>query len=169
MEQINKFIDGEHLKIDLGAGTSTDGEFQAAGYLLQDIQPLPGIGLVCNIEELDKYIREGQCNTIRLSHVLEHFPTAKIPILLKMFHALLEEGGELEVHVPNFRWHASLLLFDQEKEAINYAFGGQKDEFDFHKTGFTPLILYNALVEAGFTVDKAKFAIEASIHAIGTK
>ena len=46
-----------------------------------------------------------------------------------------------------------LLLEDHEKEAIHYAFGGQLDKYDYHKTAFTPKILKDALERNGFTVE----------------
>lgn len=162
-------MEGEHLLIDLGAGDPSKGEIPAQdpNYILQDIQPLPGIQLVCDIEELDKHLKPGQCKRMRMSHVLEHFPTSKIVPILKMLHSLLEEGGELEIHVPNFKWHCSLVLQDKDEEAVTYAFGGQNDEYDFHKTAFTPYLLAKALVEAGYKVDDV--IIEQSIHVIAKK
>lgn len=160
-------MQGEHLMIDLGSGNPEEGENQPYGYILQDIRPHKGIQLVCDIEELNKYIKSGQCKKLRMSHVLEHFPTAKVVPLLKMLSTLLEKDGELEIHVPNFRWHASLLLQDQDEEAVTYAFGGQRDEFDFHKTAFTPALIYKALTESGFSI--VNIAVEKSIHVLAKK
>lgn len=164
MEEILK---GKHLVIDLGSGNPDEGEIQPEGYILQDVKAHKGIQLVCDIEDLGKHIKPGQCKKLRMSHVLEHFPTAKTVPLLKMLHALLEEDGELEVHVPNFRWHASLLLQDQDEDAVKYAFGGQRDEHDFHKTAFTPALIYKALTEAGFKISDV--VVEKSIHVLAKK
>jgi predicted SAM-dependent methyltransferase len=162
-------MNGEHLLIDLGAGSKEDGEIPTSNpdYILQDIQPLPGIGLVCDIEDLDKHLRPGQVKEFRMSHVLEHFPTAKVVPILKMLYGLLEDKGKLELHVPNLKWHASLLLLDQDEQAMTYMFGGQKDEYDFHKTGYTAVIAYKALTDAGFRIDDV--LVEQSIHVIASK
>jgi len=157
----------EHLLIDLGAGNPDEGEIQEPGYILQDIKPHKNIQLVCDIEELDKHLKPGQCKKFRMSHVLEHFPTDKVVPLLKMLHTLLEKDGQIEVHVPNFKWHASLLLLEQDEDAIKYAFGGQKDEYDFHKTAFTQHVLFKKLNEAGFSI--VDFKIDQSIHVLAKK
>ncbi len=160
-------MDGKHLYIDLGSGDPKDGEFQPEGYILQDIQPLPNVTLVCDIVDLDKHIQPEQCLKIRASHVLEHFPTRKIPELFTMIYRLLEKDGEFEIHVPNFRWHAQLLAEERDDEAVNYCFGGQKDEYDFHKTGFTPKILSRLLTEAGFRIEVLEE--EHSLHVSAKK
>jgi predicted SAM-dependent methyltransferase len=158
---------GEHLLLDLASGNPDEGELQPVGYILQDIEPHKGITLVCDLEELDKHIKPSQCKRIRISHALEHFPTAHVPILLKMFHTLLESDGNLEVHVPNFLWHAELLSEGRDEEAVTYAFGGQRDIYDQHKTAFTPKILRSRLQEAGFKIIWEE--IEHSIHILAVK
>lgn len=160
-------LEGEHLMLDLASGNPEEGEIQPKGYILQDIQPHKGIDLVCDILQLKGFVKPGQCKSIRMSHVLEHFPKAQVVPILKMLLPLLEEGGNLEIHVPNFKWHASLLLLDKDTEAVNYAFGGQRDEYDFHKTAFTPYLLGKALTDAGYKVND--IVIENSIHVIATK
>jgi hypothetical protein len=63
---------------------------------------------------------------------------------------LLGENGVLQIETPNFRYHAELCLNGDEEKAIYYAFGGQEDEWDVHKTGFTKNILERELQSAGF-------------------
>ena len=158
---------GKHLKLDLGSGNPDEGEFQEEGFILQDIQPHKNITLVCDILDLEKHIKPEQCHHIRMSHVLEHFSTKQIPHILSMIYKLLEPGGFIEIHVPNFQWHADLLQFNRDEEAILYCFGGQKDEFDFHKTAFSRKILESRLIEAGFTI--IKIEEEHSLHVIAKK
>jgi predicted SAM-dependent methyltransferase len=160
-------MDGEHLLLDLASGNPSEGEIQPQGYILQDIEPHKGIDLVCDLEELDKHIKQGQCKRIRMSHALEHFPTSHVPVILNMIHGLLEKDGEFEAHCPNLKWHCALILEDRDEEAVNYAFGGQRDKYDFHKTGFTPSILIRRLTEAGFKI--VDLNIEHSIHILCIK
>lgn len=136
--------------LDCGAGDPSTNEVQAKGYTLQDIEPLPGIDIVCDLVDLDKHVQPKSLEKLRLSHLLEHFPTNSIVGLLEMLYGLLEPGGEIEIFTPNFRWHADLVQQGQDEQAVYYAFGGQLDAWDFHKTGFTPAILYNRLEQAGF-------------------
>lgn len=158
---------GKHLLLDLASGNPAEGELQPVGYILQDIEPHPGISLVCDIVDLKKHIKNGQCKRIRASHCLEHFPTRQLPSIFSMIYDLLEPGGDVEVHVPNFRWHAQLISEGRDEEAVNYCFGGQRDKYDFHKTAFTPKILRARLSEAGFII--ADLIEEHSLHCISYK
>jgi len=154
--------------IDLGAGDSRDGESSPEGYLKQDVDPnIPGLDIVCDILDIDLYVELESCDKVRASHVIEHFPTAEIPRLLRKLSKILKQGGELEIIVPNFKWHAQLVLSGEEEKAVYYCFGGQLDEWDFHKTGFTPNILQKRVTEAGFTVTELRD--ESSIILIANK
>lgn len=143
-------------KIDLGSGNPAEGEAQASttDFILQDIDPHPGISLVCDIRDLDTYVSMNSLSHCRLSHVLEHFGTKEVPTILTMLNKLIIPKGILEIHVPNFEWHMSLLNEGLQEEAVTYAFGGQLDEWDYHRTAFTPLILTKRVEEAGYTVDQ---------------
>lgn len=161
-------MDSKHLKIDLGAGDIRDGESSPEGYLRQDVdESIKGIDLVCNIDELDTVLDPEQCLKIRASHVMEHFPTKELPDLFKMIYDLLEPGGNFELIVPNFAWHCELVLQGEEEQGIHYAFGGQLDDWDFHKTGFTPRITKKLMKQAGFTI--IHFEPGTSIVCIGEK
>lgn len=154
--------------IDLGAGDVNDGESSPDGYLKQDVDPnIKGLDIVCDIMDIDKHVELGSCDKVRASHVIEHFPTNDVPRLLRKINSILKPGGELEIIVPNFKWHAQLTLSGQEEQAVYYCFGGQLDEWDFHKTGFTPNILSKRLSEAGFTV--TELLDESSITCISQK
>lgn len=155
------------MRIDLGAGDPTTNEVQATGYVLQDVAELPGIDLVCNILELDHYIKPGQLKQVRMSHVLEHFTIEEGKKVLKMLYKLLADDGKLIIIVPNFRWHAQLVTQGHEKEAVYYCFGGQLDEFDLHKTGYTPNILKERLLEAKFAL--LTLTDETSISCVAVK
>ena len=141
------------MKIDIGCGTVKDGESSPEGYLRQDVDTsIENLDIVCNISDLDKHVKPESCDVIRASHVMEHFPTKEIPTLFKMIHGLLKKGGIFNIIVPNIKYHSALILNDRDELGIEYAFGGQLDEWDFHKTAFTPKLLMTKLVEAGFTI-----------------
>jgi predicted SAM-dependent methyltransferase len=141
-----------HMKLDLGSGNPAQGEVQPEGYVLNDVEPHPGIDIVCNIKDIHKVIPKGYCSVVRASHVLEHFTTKETQEVIRMVHDLLEPQGKFLIFVPNFRWHADLVITGNDEMAVHYAFGGQLDEYDLHKTGYTPKILRKYLEENGFTV-----------------
>lgn len=133
------------MKLVLGANTR-----QKEGWKHHDVKAYPGIDYVCDIWDIDKQVEKGSCEAIELTHVLEHFSRAEVPELLKLIHSLLAPGGTFYVEVPNFAWHAELVAQGHAEDAEYYCFGGQLDQWDFHKTGFTPTILEKRLSEAGF-------------------
>jgi len=133
--------------LELGAG-----ERYTEGFSRQDVDPsIRDLDLVCPAEEIDKYVEENSVKYLRATHLLEHFPTKQIPFVLDAWYKVLAPGGELYMEMPNFLWNAKYLLEEgNEEQAVNYAFGEQLDEWDFHKTGFTPNIIRKRLLAAGF-------------------
>ena len=141
----------KHIKLDIGAGDQRDGESSPEGFIKQDVDAsIPGIDLVCNMTELIDRLGPESCSVVRASHVLEHFGIHEQDKNFKMLYDLLEPDGRIEIIVPNFKWHSKLVMEGREEEAVYYAFGGQLDEWDYHKYGFTPDILFNKLTSAGF-------------------
>jgi hypothetical protein len=153
------------MKLDIGAGNPSEGENQAGyDYVLQDVAPHPGIDIVCDIRRLDyelintfqKLIGEGRsdvCSEIRASHVLEHFHSKELTTkILPMLKNCLQDNGLLNIIVPNFAWHCSLVMQGQDERAVYMAFGRGNDEFDLHFTGWTGRLAYKWLEEAGFEI-----------------
>lgn len=139
---------------------------QLAGYKHHDIQPLKGIDYVCDLYDIEKCV-EGKFEEVQLTHALEHFPTSETQKVLGILRNLLEDGGKLYLEVPNFAWHAKILLEEgRERDAVYYAFGGQLNEWDFHKTGFTENILREELELAGFRDIRIQNASSLSAWAI---
>lgn len=125
-------------------------ERQIKGWKHHDVFPLKGIDYVCDLLDIEKHVKPESCTDIQFTHALEHFPQKETQKILLLIKSLMKEGGRLYIEVPNFMWHASLLMEGKQREAVYYAFGGQIDEYDFHKTGFTYQILKEELEKAGF-------------------
>ena len=123
---------------------------QIPGFKHHDVKAMPGIDYACDLFDIGEHIKPSSCEEIQFTHALEHFPTADTQKVLALIKGLLKEGGKLYVEVPNFKWHAELVSKGRDRDAVYYAFGGQLDEWDFHKTGFTPNILHEELAKAGF-------------------
>lgn len=136
------------MRLVLGAGTR-----QKDGWKHHDVQPLDGIDYVCDFWMIGAFVEDGSCEAIEMTHMLEHFPMKDVQRVLKKIWGLLQPGGELYIEVPNFEWHAKEIVADPlNRQIVEYAFGGQLNEWDFHYNGFTPDILAQDLVEAGFQV-----------------
>jgi predicted SAM-dependent methyltransferase len=163
---VNPEKNTKEMLIDLGAGNPDEGERQTPGFVLQDIQPHKGIDLVCDIKNIEQYVNQGQCRVVKMSHILEHFGTKEVIDVIKMIHSLLEKDGEFIIFVPNFKWHGQLLSTGNDEMAVLYAFGGQLDQYDYHKTGFTPKVLRKYLEENGFKVISLLEGSSIECHAI---
>lgn len=129
------------------------GERHKDGWLTHDVQPFDGTDIVCDFWELPKHVEAASITEMEFTHSLEHFPMAKTQDVLRLLHDLLIPGGELYIEVPNFYWHAEQILVNpMDRQIVEYAFGGQLNEWDFHYNGFTPWILTEDLQTAGFEI-----------------
>jgi len=92
-----------------------------------------------------------------MTHVLEHFPREESVEVLHTLWNFLRSKGRLYIEVPNFYWDAQQIVINpRNRKIVEYAFGGQRDKWDFHYNGFTPEILREDLQAAGFTITELK-------------
>lgn len=154
------------MRLDIGSGNPDQGEAQPDGFVLNDVEKHANIDLVCDIKDLKQFVPGGYCSEVRASHILEHFGTKEVVEVVKMVHDLLEPEGKFTIFVPNFRWHAELVLTGNDEMGVHYAFGGQLDQYDYHKTGFTPKILKKLLETNGFKVTALQDGTSIACRAI---
>lgn len=126
------------------------GNRHSPGFTTHDIQGPQDI--ICDLFDIGNFVEPESCEEIHFTHALEHFPSSSTSRVLDLIYNLLKKNGVLYIEVPNFAWHASLVNEGKDREAVYYAFGGQLDEWDFHKTAFTPKILKEELEDAGFVI-----------------
>ena len=98
--------------------------------LILDISTLPGIA--------DNSISE-----IYSCHVLEHFSQADVIKILNRWYEVLAPGGSIRISVPDldaitriYQKNIEHFQIPGNQPWIALIYGGQKDQFDFHKTGF---------------------------------
>jgi len=76
------------------------------------------------------------------SHILEHFTRYETLEILREWFRVTKIGGILQIGVPNLEWAALQIQHDiYDDFVLNCIYGRGDDEFDFHKTGFTPMAL----------------------------
>ncbi len=146
-------IEGKSLKLHLGCG-----DIKIPGFINIDIdKSLPAVDVVDNIRELNRF-NKNCASIIYACHVLEHFPSSEILSILRRWHDILEPGGELRISVPDidrivdiYKKNMQHFLTPPHTPWIGLIYGGQSDEYDFHKTGFNFTYLKYLLYEAGFT------------------
>jgi hypothetical protein len=133
------------------------GERLKPGFMTHDVQDLPSIDIKCELWDLPKYVTSSSFDEIHFTHALEHFPMKDSIRVLRLLWSLLEDGGKLYIEVPNYKWHAEMILEDPfNRQIVEYSFGGQLNEWDYHYNGYTPEILDEDLVDAGFIVNELK-------------
>lgn len=144
------------------------GERIKPGWATHDIQDLPNIDIRCDFWDLPKYVDSASLTEIEFTHALEHFPMSQSVAVLHSLWRLLKPNGQIYIEVPNFLWHAQEIIVDPtNRQIVEYAFGGQLNQWDFHYNGYTPQILAEDMREAGF--DILDLAPNSSIEARGIK
>lgn len=105
------------------------------------------------------------------SHILEHlFEPEKT---IKHWYDTLEDGGWVQINVPDIEWALDQIMRANQGLPINSAYFKTKEElykiingteesfFDTHKSWFTKEKLHQMLKTAGFSIIDIKVEIEA--------
>src|SRR3954463_12358756 len=139
------------LRLNLGSGTTP-----IPGFVNVDaLEDAPGVDVIADIGARLPF-DDGAAELVYASHLLEHFPTDRVPELLREWRRVLRPGGVLLVAVPDLEAIASIMVSragwftPPNAPWVGLIYGGQKDEYDFHKAGFTAPWLAYLLGEAGF-------------------
>ena len=131
------------IKLHLGCGKR-----YLPGYINIDISS-PTADIHIDVKKLpypDEYIDE-----IYACHILEHFGRHEYLSVLGEWARVLKKGKRIYLAVPDLE--ASFEYYNKHKDItplIGQFYGGQKDEFDYHKIGFTFDSMSNALRGIGF-------------------
>lgn len=138
------------MKLNIG------GEEPRAGWKIFNIQSMEHVDYVGNCTDLSRF-DDGSIDEIYASHVLEHLGYQReITLALSECNRVLPTGGRLYISVPNFgvlcQLFASEVVSDEQRwDLMRIMFGGQIDEYDFHKVGFIEPFLRTFLRQTGFT------------------
>jgi ubiquinone/menaquinone biosynthesis C-methylase UbiE len=117
--------------------------------------------------------------TIYASHLLEHFPHVRVPLILKRWYDVLSPGGTIILNVPDLEWVCKeLLKYEQgyllegyyntlqgEHGLLSIFYGSQSHEGEFHKSGYTETSITDLLSSVGFQNIFVRKEVEA--HAMG--
>ncbi|HWA37349.1 MAG TPA: tetratricopeptide repeat protein [Burkholderiales bacterium] len=141
---------GEPLRLHVG------GKEVRSGWKILNAQPGPGVDYVGDCADLGRFA-DGSVEEIYASHVLEHLGyQSELPRALKEFHRVLRPGGVARISVPDFERLARLFLdpastLEDRYVCMRMVFGGQVDQFDYHRVGLSEEFLTQYLLQAGFS------------------
>lgn len=131
------------------------GKVAKEGWTLLNAQSGPHVDIVGDFKNLDAFDK-GSVEEIYASHVLEHLSYSEdvLPTLTAC-HDILVPGGRLMLAVPNMEVICRLMIHPETDIQMQFhltriIFGGQVDSWDYHKAGFTPMLLAGFLGQAGF-------------------
>lgn len=133
-----------YKKLHLGCG-----KLKLEGFINIDLDESADI--VHDIKNL-KIFEDDSISEIYASHCLEHFSRREIINILLEWKRVLKVGGILRIAVPDLE--AVINLYNRDPENIYLIFGllygGQTNELDYHKFGFTFTTLSDTLASLGF-------------------
>ncbi|MEN9231934.1 MAG: methyltransferase domain-containing protein, partial [Thermostichus sp. DG02_5_bins_236] len=141
----------EYIRLHIG------GKEPHPDWKIFNIQPGPDVDYVGNAVDLSQF-PDNALEAIYTSHTLEHFNyTQELPVVLKEWHRALRLGGKLMISVPDLPTLCRLYLKEgigpsQRFAIMRMMFGGQVDEYDFHKVGLSWEHLFVLLSQAGFRI-----------------
>ncbi len=118
------------------------GNIHINGWCNVDVIPTGATDLVLDIATLPG-VKNSSVERIYSCHVLEHFSANEIPKILNRWFEVLTPGGEIRISVPDLDsitriYQKNIAHFQKpgNQPWIALIYGGQKDPYDFHKTGF---------------------------------
>ncbi len=120
-----------------------------------------------------KKFPNSSAETIYACHFLEHVAHAEVAVVLPWWFEVLTPGGELRISVPDLDRIVTIYKenwdhFQQPGNTpwIGLIYGGQDDQYDFHKNAFNFNWARHLLIDAGF-VNVEEYPHE--LHWLGVK
>jgi predicted SAM-dependent methyltransferase len=139
------------VRLNLGSG-----ERPLPGFVNVDtLADAAGVDVVADVTERLPF-DDASAEVIYAVHLLEHVATDRVPGVLADWRRVLRPGGVLMLAVPDLDAIARVMVersgwfTPPHNPWLGAIYGGQKDEWDFHKTGFTAPWLAYLLDNAGF-------------------
>lgn len=116
-------------------------------------QPLPGFTTIDRKLGTEVYPLTGYADNsvdeIRASHILEHFSIKESNLVLTEWVRVLRPGGMIRIAVPDIGVMAQKLADGEPGRYIEWLYGGQTDDNDFHKNGWNRAGLEVLMKSAG--------------------
>lgn len=132
----------QRLILDIGCG-----EGKLKGAIGVDVRSTRDVDVIADAGYLP--FRDGAFDHVYSSHVIEHFSHLKVRNVLKEWVRVLKRGGVIEIRCPWLRVRALIFFLRPTWENVKHIYGGQENEWNFHKCGFSFGLLKRLLEECG--------------------
>ena len=130
------------MKLHLGCGKNLLPDYT-------NIDRTENADIVHDIRTLD-FIDNDTVDEIYISHVMEHFSRREIYSVLCEYNRVLKTGATLRISVPDFDSIVSVYNGKNLEILTGLLYGGQVDEYDYHKICFNFDLLSELLRCCGF-------------------
>ncbi len=132
------------IKIHLGCGKRI-----LPGYINQDIQPFPGVDLLCDLRELP--FEDNSVDFMYSCANIEHFGRNEYKGVLAHWFSKLKPGSILRLSTADFESACERYLETKNlEELLGLIVGGQKDDYDWHGMVYDFDLMKKSLEEVGF-------------------
>lgn len=117
------------IKVHLGSG-----EINLQGWINIDANQNTHIHMIDKNFKLNN-LKDETISEFYLCHVLEHFSFTESLELIKKIRQKLKKNGVIRISVPDFQKLSSIYNLNSNLDQIKFALmGGQKDNYDYHKS-----------------------------------
>lgn len=120
------------------------------------LNAVPGsnVDYVSNAVSLELF-EDNSVDKLYASHILEHLDYREARTGLSEWYRVLKEGGEIMIAVPDLKKLSKLILrndlsVNDIRKVTAMFYGGQIDEYDYHKAGYSLETLADLLLSIGF-------------------
>lgn len=133
------------MKYHLGCGTKRLEKYVNIDCMLTD-----SVDVIDDISSLSS-TAENTVDVIYACHCLEHFGMHEVKSVLTCWFDKLKTGGTLRIAAPDFDAIVEQYIQNKNiKELHGLLYGGQRNEYDYHKFSFTFESLKEILEEIGY-------------------
>ena len=115
-----------------------------------DIMPHSNVDIFCDLEKGIPF-HDNHARELRAVHLIQHFSWKSIPFFLKECLRVLKPGGHIYIMVSDLKWVFEQVLEEGLTSGHVCSIWGEHDHpSDYHKCGFTYLLIRRLMEEAGF-------------------
>jgi predicted SAM-dependent methyltransferase len=143
--------------LDLGAGAAQVGKqiWPECEVVTVDLDERTNPTVVADVRAVPEEI--GKFDYVLASHVLEHLGRLDALAAVQHWASFLLPGGQLHVLVPDLEWACEYVVLSSQPPTVQvlmHLFGLQTTEQEYHKWGYTAVVLRSLLQRAGLEVHR---------------